>query len=238
MRNLIGFTSAFLLVILSVSPATAQKDPPKVELFAEGGLSFLTGEAWQENIPAQQCLPISNVPCPAIQASSNTANLSSSFSKTGRLIAGARFRFTRHDAAEVSFSSSPNKLYLSASGVDPNTALPFAYTDTSFNRLKLASFNYVRYLWIGTRVQPFATVGIGFSHFSGPLSSPAVFQGLIGTSNGYPFAWNVGGGTDFVLMRHLALRFELRDYLETQPPPVRGMNQNIVPSGGLVFRFK
>jgi opacity protein-like surface antigen len=143
--------------------------------------------------------------------------------------AGARLRFTRHDALEASYSYSPNH---------SSRILGTQSLGTAYNRVDLISFNYIRYLWIKTRVQPFATAGLGTSRFSGEsvtipvVSSPAI------AVDGFQFAWNYGGGADIVLQRHLALRLELRDYVTGQPSFITGTSHNIVPSAGIVFRLK
>jgi hypothetical protein len=77
-------------------------------------------------------------------------------------------------------------------------------------------------------VQPFATIGLGADRFSGTSNPPTSFN----------FIRNYGGGTDIVLQRHLALRLELRDYVGGQLNGFIGTSHNIVPSAGLVFRFK
>jgi opacity protein-like surface antigen len=144
-------------------------------------------------------------------------------------VAGARLRFTRHDAIESSYSYSPNHLSLQ----EGTQSLGSAY-----NRVDLISFNYVRYLWIRTRVQPFVTGGVGVNRFSGPSNASAGLYGYVNADNGWQFAWNYGGGADIVLQRHLALRLELRDYVTGQPSIITGTSHNIVPSAGIVFRFK
>jgi len=147
--------------------------------------------------------------CPAVCTPSGCPPcLSPSFSNAGRLFTGARLR-TGHDAIEASYSYSPNQ----ASG---------------YNRLNLFSFNYVRYLWLRSKVQPFATIGLGANRFSGPSN----------TSSGFDFVWNYGGGADIVLQRHLALRLEIRDYVGGQPSSFNGTSHNLVPSAGIVFRFR
>jgi len=109
---------------------------------------------------------------------------------------------------------------------------------SAYNRVDLISFNYVRYLWIRTRVQPFATAGLGTNRFSGPSSAGLVVSGWVKADNGYQFAWNYGAGADIVLRRHFALRLELRDYVTGQPSSITGTSHNIVPSVGIVFRLK
>jgi opacity protein-like surface antigen len=163
--------------------------------------------------------------------------VTSSFSRTARATTGARLRFTRHDALEASYSYSPNHFSLQPAGQPALSA---------YNRVDLISFNYVRYLWAKTRVQPFVTGGLGVNRFSGPSNASAVLSGLVNADNGWQFAWNYGGGADLVLQRHFALRLELRDYVTGQPKPtstsgitgLTGTSYNIVPSVGLVFRFR
>jgi opacity protein-like surface antigen len=155
--------------------------------------------------------------------------VTSSFSKTGRLLTGARLRFTRHDAIEASYSFSPNHFSLQQ-GTQP--------LGSAYNRVNLVSFNYMRYLWVRTALNPFVTSGLGTNRFSGPVSASAVVLGLVGADNGWQFAWNYGGGVDLVLQRHLALRLELRDYVSGQPSFINGTSHNLVPSAGIVFRLK
>jgi opacity protein-like surface antigen len=163
--------------------------------------------------------------------------LSNTFSKAARAFAGGRYRFTRHDALEASYSYSPNHFTVQQSG------LPAA---SSYNRVDLISFNYVRYLWVKSRVQPFVTAGLGINRFSGPSNASAVISGYFTADNGSQFAWNYGGGADLVFQRHFALRLEIRDYITGQPKPnstsgitgMGGTSHNIVPSAGLVFRFR
>ena len=212
----------FSLLLLTCSWALAQDAPPRFEVFAEGGGSFLNNGAGQIFIAVPVCLP--PMICTPVSGSAT-----SSFSKTGRLFAGARLRFTRHDAIEASYSFSPNHFSLQ----EGTQALGSAY-----NRLNLVSFNYVRYLWVRTALNPFVTAGVGTNRFSGPASAAAVLSGLVGADNGWQFAWNYGGGADLVLERHLALRLELRDYVSGQPSFITGTSHNIVPSVGIVFRLK
>ena len=209
-----------LLLFFTCSWAGAQDAPPRLEVFAEGGGSFLNNGAGGTLVWVS-CAPMICLPVPS--------SVASSFSKTGRVVAGGRLRLTRHDALEASYSYSPNHLSLQ----EGTQSLGSAY-----NRVDLISFNYVRYLWTSTRVQPFATAGLGTNRFSGPSSATAVVSGLVSANNGYQFAWNYGAGADFVLQRRLALRLELRDYVTGQPSFLTGTSHNVVPSAGIVFRLK
>ena len=234
MRSVRIIPPLILLLLLAFPWACAQDPPPRLEVFLEGGGSFLNNGGSGSYLvgvacPAL-CTPAGCVPC--LPASSVT--VIGSFSKTARLFTGARLRFTRHDALEASYSYSPNVFSLQQAGQP---------TLSGYNRVDLISFNYVRYLWAKTRVQPYVTGGVGVNRFSGPSNASAVLSGLLNADNGSQFAWNCGGGADLVLQRHLALRLELRDYITGQPKPssingMGGTSHNIVPSAGIVFRFK
>ncbi len=187
-----------LLICFSCSTAWGQGPPLSVEAFAEGGGSLIRNTTLPVPCPLV-CTP-TGCACPSPLSFSNAA---------GRLFTGARLR-TGHDAIEVSYSYSPNQI------------------PEYYNRLNVFSFNYVHYLSMRSKVQPFATIGLGAERFSGPNSS----------SNGFRLVWNYGGGADIVLQRHLALRLELRDYVGGQPSGFVGTSHNIVPSAGIVFRFR
>jgi hypothetical protein len=232
MRSIRITPPLILLLFLAFPWACAQDSPPRLEVFLQSGGSFLNGSSGQVAVfcPALAC-PV-GVPC-----SCPAGALSSTFSKTARAFAGGRYRFTRHDALEASYSYSPNVFSLQPAG---QPAL------SGYNRVDLISFNYVRYLWAKKSIQPFVTGGLGVNRFSGPSNASAVVSGYVSADNGWQFAWNFGGGADLVLQRHLALRLELRDYITGQPKPtfisgitgMGGTSHNIVPSAGLVFRFK
>jgi len=215
-----------LSLFFTCSWAGAQDAPPRLEVFAEVGGSFLNNGSGQISVGAPICTgPV----CPAIVPPEQPVTVTSSFSKTARLFTGARLRITRHDALEANYSYSPNRLAFQE-GMQTFGA--------AYNRVDLISFNYVRYLWIKTRVQPFATAGVGTNRFSGGPSTVPALEVSVGPDNGWQFAWNYGGGADIVLQRHLALRLELRDYVTGQPNFITGTSHNIVPSAGIVFRFK
>jgi hypothetical protein len=220
-----------LLILFTCSSAATQDAPPRVEVFAEGGASFLNNGTGQITIPCPVC---TGPACPLVVCLRQSASVRSSFSKTGRLFTGGRLRFTRHDALEASYSFSPNHFSLNCVSCQEGTQS----LGSAYNRLNLVSFNYVRYLWVRTALNPFVTAGVGTNRFSGPASASAVLSGLVGADNGWQFAWNYGGGADLVLQRHLALRLELRDYVSGQPSVINGTSHNLVPSAGIVFRLK
>ena len=234
MRSLRIIPPLILLLLLAVPWVCAQDPPPRLEVFLEGGGSFLNNGGSGSVVLAAPC-PTNCITC-ACPALSAVIPMNGAFSKTARPITGARLRFTRHDVLEASYSYSPNHFSLQVAGQSVYSA---------YNRVDLISFNYVRYLWVKTSLQPFVTGGLGVNRFSGPSDASAVVSGYVNADNGWQFAWNFGGGADLVLQRHFALRLELRDYITGQPTVITGTghnitgtSHNIVPSAGVVFRFK
>ena len=191
-----------LLLSCTCSLAWSQGAPLSVDAFAEGGGSFIRNTEYKY-LTCQlngTGTTFGSQPCRPPER----------FTYAGRLVFGTRFRTGRNAfEASYSYSNNPGGLY---------------------NRQDLFSFNYVRYLPLKPKVQPFVTVGLGGSRFS--LSSGV-------PSPPYPlkFVWNYGGGGDIALRWHLALRLELRDYVGGQPAMFTGLSHTIVPSAGLVFRF-
>ena len=190
-----------LLPSFASSMAWGQGAPLSVDVFAEGGGSFLSNCALGGYCNADSLFGCSY--------------FSHGFSYGARLFAGARFRFTPHDAIEASYSYSPNSFSL----FQPN-------------RSDLISFNYVRYLDIRTPFQTFATAGVGADRFGGSAASG------LSSYNGFRFAGNYGAGADIILTRRVALRLELRDYVGGQPSFATGTSHDLVPSVGIVFRFR
>jgi hypothetical protein len=220
---------SLILFLLLVFPwAFAQSRAPSLEVFLEGGSSFSNSGSGTETIA---------LPCPAPGCQPLSVRMTGSFSETLHPFAGTRYRFTRLNALEASYSYSPYHFVVQQEG-QPALA--------GYNRADLVSFNYVRYLSAKARVQPFLTVGLGINRFSGPSNAPAVVNAYVRADNGWQHAWNYGGGADIVLERHFALRMELRDYLTAQPSGsiglshglITGTSHNLVPSVGVVFRFK
>jgi len=220
-----------LLFSLACSWLAAQDPPPRLEVFAQGGASILNNGSGQ--VLLSGC-PVctQGLPCPmeVLCAPPTLTRVTSSFSKAGRFFVGGRLRFTRHEALEASYSFSPNR----SSFWQGNQSFGSGY-----DRVDLVAFNYVHYLWVRTPVQPFATIGLGTNHFSGgPSVVPSIVSPSIKSDNGHQFAWNYGGGADIVLQRHFALRLELRDYVTSQPSFITGTSHNLVPSAGIVLRFR
>lgn len=215
--RVIPFSILFLILVFPW--AFGQSLPPSLEVFLEGGTSFSNSGRGTETITCPNC------PCPTSGCSASSVRMTGYFPETIRPTGGARYRFTRRNALEASFSYSRYHFVTQLAG-QPALA--------GYNRAELYSINYVRYLAAKTRVQPFLTVGLGITHFAG---SP-VSNGYTNADNGGHLGWNIGGGADYVLERHFALRMELRDNITGQPSIMNGTINNVVPSVGVVFRFR
>ena len=229
-------TGLLVLLPFCFAGAGIAQNTPRFELFVEGGGSLLNAGPAKGNVI---------FPCPTC-ALSQAVPISGSDSAAGRLFTGTRFRFTPHGAVEASYSFSTNHFDYRAGNTD---ASAIGYT-----RLDVISFNYVRYLSVRSRFQPFVTAGIGTNRFRGGPGYPWRYPFDVGSApgggvlytvnfanpgnNGWQFAWNIGGGADFILPFHFALRVELRGYVSAQPIPLTGTSHNIVPTAGFVFRFK
>jgi len=236
MRSVQTIASSILVLLLALPWACAQNLPPSLEVFLEGGSSFSNSGSLTEAIVS----PVSPVlPCPTSGCSTVSVRMTGSFPERIDLTVGTRYRFTRYNALDASTSMSSYHFAVQPEG---QSAL------AGYNSDVVTSFNYVRYLSAKNRVQPFLTAGLGINGFSAPKNAPAVVEGYVNADNGWHLAGNFGGGADLVLERHFALRMELRDYITCQPPsaikgPVRivtgpGTSHNVVPSLGIVFRFK
>lgn len=203
-------------IAASASPAVAQKHRHRWEVFAEGGASL-------SNESETQALGLAGNP-PQLLVTTTTASLRT----TGRLFAGVRFWLNGREALEASYSYSPS---------DPEftTMCNVVCGTSSYVRSERTSFfagNYVRVLPSIARLQPFVTAGLGVVVFHDLFNAP---------HSSSPFAANFGGGFDFRVSRHWAIRAEYRDWVFQFPQvgyePPGGFTHNSVPTAGLVFRF-
>ncbi|HEV2298804.1 MAG TPA: outer membrane beta-barrel protein [Candidatus Acidoferrales bacterium] len=144
---------------------------------------------------------------------------------TGRLFAGVRFKFTRHDAFDASYSYSPSDVITTGTLAQTNPASITKVSKAAPLRANFFSFNYVRTFSFAHRWQPFLTAGIGLGYWSNFFASKD------------HFATNMGGGLGFSLTQHWALRAEYRNFIFQRPDQNGSLTFNQIPSVGLVFRF-
>jgi hypothetical protein len=129
-------------------------------------------------------------------------------------------------------------------GVALYVEVPFVagFNGTEFNVARLQRVNYNNYFFTpGVKVKfvpsfflsPYLAAGVGIAHFSN--------TGFNGTSD-TTYAVDFGGGLDIKVVRFLALRIEARDFYTPTPLLIPlagslGNQNNVVVSGGIVFRF-
>lgn len=198
-------------LLLCGSPAAAQDDIPRVELFIQGGPSFfssVTGEL----------------------ASFRVKN---SLGTTGRAFVGGRYYFNAREALEVGYGFSPNRAQRRVEQFPCTRVCLFVvfppFRSESMKVHSLA-FSYVRYLRTQGRVRPFATGGLGFTVFDPQSAFPSLFPAET------QFTGNFGGGVDFQLSGRIALRSEIRDSIMGRPSFAGGGTaHHVTPSVGLAF---
>lgn len=203
--------------LLCPRAATAQGLLHRLEFFAEGGASF------SNQLNNVQVVAVSGTP-----PQEDTAITSASLRTTGRLFGGIRYWFNPHEALEASYSYAPTDVLLKEI-CTPNCG---SLTATGITRTDFFAVNYVRTLHVRGRMRPFLTAGLG-----AVLTNQVIAQHLTNKA----FAANFGGGFDFQVSRHWALRAEYRDWLFEMPQEndssPTGLTHNSVPSVGFVFRF-
>ncbi len=213
------FAVAVLAVaaLLFVQSAAAQTFQHKIELFAEGGVSFSNQFHRRDTIVAN-LKPLDF----------GLLDSKISLSTSPRLFAGVRFWLDDDQAVEASYSFSPTRAELTQS-CSPNCGAG------RFSEKLPTNFfagNYVHTLPKLGDWRPFLTSGIGVM---------SLFEQEPGCIQHAPLAMNVGGGFDRYLAPHWGLRAEFRDWMYDMPHLLGnnglGLAHNIVPSLGPVLRF-
>jgi hypothetical protein len=208
------------LVISSRPPGTGQGGLSRIEVYLEGGGSFLTGAS----APSRAEFCTQGGTCSVLPSV-----VRGSFSKTGRYAGGFRIYLSRRNALQFEHSTGPNRSQAQESATVP----PYpAYSPMQDTQSVLEdSVDYVRYLGTVGATEPFIQAGGGWAHYAGFY-----------TGDVSEFGWNFGGGVDIPLAKQLALRIEMRDFLSRQPfPPLQplyGWTNNLAPMVGLALRFR
>ena len=204
----------FGVVFNSRPPQEGANGPSRIEVFAEAGGSFLTGDSVQARVG------LCTVSCTL-----GSVVMQHSYSKTGRYTAGLRVYVSPKNAVQFDYSFAPNRSQSQVCVIEP---IHFTLPPTQESKgIEDFVFAYVRNLRGQGLVRPFAEGGGGWTFFIGRK---------------WEHCLAFGGGVDFRLERQLALRIELRDLLSPQPfpsiRPTNGWTHNLVPMAGLALRFK
>jgi opacity protein-like surface antigen len=92
----------------------------------------------------------------------------------------------------------------------------------------------------GSRVSPFGAVGVGYARLTASTSLTNGQPNTAGDLAANHGAFDFGGGVDIGVIRFIALRGEVRDFLTGKPNlnvHFRERQHNVVASGGIVLRF-
>ncbi len=201
------------------APPAAREGLPRLEFHLEGGGSFLTNGSSAAGPPVILSVD------PTGQAQQGVFLNTSSFSKTGRILAGFRARATRLNGLDVSWSHAPVR-YIFQELSRPPVIVFGPQTKTQY--LEVISSDYVRYVAGEGRFQPFVLAGIGFARYS----AATIFKDIDKVSA------NFGAGVDARVNKVFAFRFEFRDFIVAQPDPVRGVTHSLAPMAGIVLSFQ
>jgi outer membrane immunogenic protein len=161
---------------------------------------------------------------------SNGNGITQHATDTGGVLAGYRFHFDRWLAAEANYGYVRNTQQNFTSGGPFNVQA----------NVHQATGALVVTLPVSYRINPYALAGAGALVFD-PTNNAG--QSVPGALRQAKAAFVYGGGVDFSLVRHVALRAEYRGYVYNRPDfQLAGLNSNVTahtaePSAGLVFRF-
>jgi outer membrane immunogenic protein len=120
-------------------------------------------------------------------------------------------------------------------GVADIGAVHAGNVDSTGFDLTLTSFLFgprISHRLLKTRFVPYGQVLVGAVHATGGLAS------ITGGTSSTNFAATVGGGLDFNLSRHIAIRpVQVEYYVTTLPNRVNDHQNNLRVNSGLVFHF-
>ena len=161
---------------------------------------------------------------------SNGNGISQHATDTGGVLVGYRYHFNNWIAAEANY------------GYDRNTQQNFT-SGGPFNvqaNVHQAAAAFVVTLPVTYRLNPYVLAGGGALVFDPTGNAGQSVPGALRQAKG---AFVYGGGVDFTVVRHVALRAEYRGFVYNRPDfQLAALNSNVTahtaqPSAGLVFRF-
>ena len=161
---------------------------------------------------------------------SNGNGISQHATDTGGVLVGYRYHFDNWIAAEANY------------GYDRNTQRNFT-SGGPFNvqaNVHQAAAAFVVTLPVTYRLNPYVLAGGGALVFDPTGNAGQSVPGALRQAKG---AFVYGGGVDFTVVRHVALRAEYRGFVYNRPDfQLAALDSNVTahtaqPSAGLVFRF-
>jgi opacity protein-like surface antigen len=161
---------------------------------------------------------------------SNGNGISQHATDTGGFLLGYRYHFNRWLAAEANYGYNRNTQQNFTSGGPFNVQA----------NVHQATAAFVVTVPLSGRISPYVLAGAGALVFD-PTNNAG--QSVPGALRQAKAAFVYGGGVDFTLVKHVALRAEYRGFVYNRPDfQLTALDSNVTahtaqPSAGLVFRF-
>jgi hypothetical protein len=213
-RTLAALVCAVVVLSVTASRAAAQSSLYRIGWFAEAGGSFLR----LAQQPGVFQFPVFNPQGDNQGSFQGTLANPNRFSSRYALFTGLRYRLSKRDSVELSYSQSEHHFNAEPLGGG-------APDQRRFARLPSIGINYVRYLGSISGWKPFVVGGAGV------VWQTSLISDLGSTDPSFDF----GFGADHRLTDRVAFRVEIRDYVERLPSPFQGYSHDIEPPAGLVI---
>lgn len=161
---------------------------------------------------------------------SNGNGITQHATDTGGFLLGYRYHFNRWFAAEANYGYNRNTQQNFTSGGPFNVQA----------NVHEATGAFVVTMPLSGRISPYVLAGAGALVFD-PTNNAG--QSVPGALRQAKAAFVYGGGVDFALVKHVALRAEYRGFVYNRPDfQLAALDSNVTahtaqPSAGLVFRF-
>jgi len=186
--------------------------------------------AFAQEEPAWKHGEVSEQGTGSFTKNSNGNGISQHSTDTGGVLIGYRYHFNNWIAAEANYGYDRNTQQNLTSGGPFNVQANEHQATADFDGTEPVSYRINPYVLAGA-------VGLVFD----PTNNAG--QSVPGALRQAKAAFVYGGGVDFTLVKHVALRAEYRGFVYNRPDfQLAALNSNVTahtaqPSAGLVFRF-
>jgi opacity protein-like surface antigen len=193
-------------------------------------LLLFSSAAFAQEEPAWKHGEISVQGTGSFTKDSNGNGISQHATDTGGVLIGYRYHFNNWIAAEANYGYARNTQQNFTSGGPFNVQA----------NVHQATAAFVVTLPAVSRLNPYVLAGGGALVFDPTNNAGQSVAGALRQAKG---AFVYGGGVDYTLIRHVALRAEYRGFVYNRPDfQLAALNSNVTthtaqPSAGLVFRF-
>ena len=194
------------------------------------GLLLFGSAAFAQEEPAWKHGEVSVQGTGSFTKNSNGNGISQHSTDTGGVLIGYRYHFNNWIAAEANYGYDRNTQQNLTSGGPFNVQA----------NVHQATAAFVVTLPVTYRLNPYVLAGGGALVFDPTGNAGQSVPGALRQAKG---AFVYGGGVDFTVVRHVALRAEYRGFVYNRPDfQLAALDSNVTahtaqPSAGLVFRF-